>query len=130
MMRSSTVAGIVKTARSEPYAYGVNDCFFLGLRVIDALQGTSHAKAFSGSYRTLVGAHKALRKRGHKSVVTLLEGLVESIPWGRACIGDLAVVEVDGAEHVAVHGGQSWLSITEAGPRSWPLHLAKRAFKV
>lgn len=130
MTRSATVARIIKTARDDPYAYGGNDCFFLGLRVIDTLQGTSHAKAFAGSYRTLRGAHKALRKRGHTSVVTLLAELVPDIPWGRAQIGDLAVVDVDGAEHVAVHGGQSWMSITEAGPRSWALSAAKSAFKV
>ncbi|WP_425087764.1 DUF6950 family protein [Stappia sp.] len=130
MTRSATVAAIIKTARVEPYAYGTNDCFFLGLRVIDALQGTRHAKAFAGSYRTVIGAHKALRKRGHTSIVTLFAELVSETPWGQARIGDLAVVEVDGAEHVAVHGGQSWMSITEAGPRSWPLSAAKSAFKV
>lgn len=130
MTRSSTVAGIIKAARAAPYAYGANDCFFLGMRVIDTLQGTGHAKAFSGAYRTLRGAHKALRKRGHKTIVTLLAELVPGIPWGRAEIGDIAVVEVDGAEHVAVHGGQAWMSITEAGPRSWPLSAAKCAFKV
>ncbi len=130
MNRAQIVSGLVKTARKEPYAYGVNDCFFLGLKVIDALQGTSHVKAFSGAYTTLLGANRALRKRGHKSIVTLYSEMVEPIAWGQSCIGDLAVVEVDGAEHVAVNGGQAWHSITEAGPRSWPLHLAKCAFKV
>lgn len=130
MNRSALVSGIIRTALAEAYAYGVNDCFFLGLKVIDGLQGTSHIKSFAGSYRTLTGAHRALRKRGHETIVTLYAELLPIIPWGHARIGDLAVVDIDGAEHVAVHGGQAWMSITEDGPRSWPLHLAKSAFRV
>ncbi|MCY0146142.1 hypothetical protein OEG84_25040 [Hoeflea sp. G2-23] len=130
MNRAQIVSNIIKTARKEPYAYGVNDCFFLGLKVIDALQGTSHVKAFSGSYKTLRGAHRAMRKRGHGSVVTLYDEMLSEIPWGQSRIGDLAVVLLDDGEHVGVNGGQAWHSITEAGPRSWPLHLAMCAFKV
>lgn len=130
MTRFAIVSGIIKTARDESYAYGVNDCFFLGLKVIDALQGTEHVKTYAGAYSTLRGAQKALRKRKHKSLVTFYAELVPVIPWGRAQIGDLAVVEIDGAEHIGVHGGQAWMSITEAGPVTWPLHLAKCAFKV
>ena len=92
MNRSALVSGIIRTARAEAYAYGVNDCFFLGLKVIDGLQGTSHIKSFAGSYRTLTGAHRALRKRGHETIVTLYAELLPIIPWGRARIGDLAVV--------------------------------------
>ncbi|WP_420406905.1 DUF6950 family protein [Hoeflea sp.] len=128
--RAATVSGIVRTARAETYVYGSNDCFFLGLKVIDALNGTSHVKTYSGAYRTLKGAQRALRKRGHTSIVTLYAGLLPQIPWGRARIGDLAVVDVDGVEHVGVHGGQAWMSITESGPVTWPLHMAKAAFKV
>jgi len=130
MNRVSLVSSLIRRARIEPYSPGQNDCFFLGLRIIDAVKGTAHVKAFSGSYKTLTGAHKALRKRGHKSVVALMSELLPVIPWGSATIGDLTVVEVDGVEHVGVHGGQAWHSITAAGPRSWPLNLAKAAFKV
>jgi hypothetical protein len=130
MNRAAVVSEIIKTARAEPYAYGVNDCFFLGLKVIDALQGTSHVKTYAGAYKTLKGAQRALRKRKHTSLVTFYAELVKPIAWGRAALGDLAVVEIDGAEHVAVHGGQAWMSITEGGPVTWPLHMAKAAFKV
>lgn len=130
MNRSALVSGIIRTARTEVYAYGVNDCFFLGLKVIDALQGTAHVETYAGAYETLKGAQKALRKRKHTSLVTFFAGLLPVIQWGHARIGDLAIVDIDGAEHVAIHGGQAWMSITEAGPRSWPLHLSKCAFRV
>lgn len=130
MSRVRIVTDIITAARAEPYAYGSNDCFFLGLKVIDALQGTGHVHAFAGSYTTLLGANRTLRRRGHKSVVTLYAELVEPIAWGSARIGDVAVVDSAGVEHVAVHGGQSWLSITAEGPMSWPLEAAKQAFGV
>ncbi|WP_422371351.1 DUF6950 family protein [Hoeflea sp.] len=130
MNRATVVSEIIKAARAEPYAYGINDCFFLGLKVIDALQGTSHVDAYTGSYSTLKGAQKALRKHDHTSLITFLSELGEPVAWGRSRIGDIAIVEVDGAEHVGIHGGQSWHSITEAGPAAWPLHFAKRAFRV
>ena len=130
MNRFDIVSGIIEKARAEPYAYGVNDCFFLGLKVIDALQGTGHAKTYSGSYKTLIGAQKALRKRKHKTLVTFFAAMLEPAAWGSARIGDVAVIDIDGAEHVGVHGGQAWMSITENGPVNWPLHFAKQAFKV
>lgn len=128
--RAAITARIFKAARSEPYAYGVNDCFFMGLRQIDAIRGTAHEAGHAGAYTTLLGANRALRRKGHRTLVTYLAGFVQEIAWGSARIGDLAVIEIDRAEHVALHGGQGWLSITEGGPVSWPLAQAKQAFGV
>jgi hypothetical protein len=131
MTRFETVFALYETARDLPYQPGSNDCFFLGLQIVDALTGTARVKEFKGSYRTLAGAHKALLKRGYESVIPLMETLCEPIGWGSAHVGDLAViVEVNGAEHLAFHGGNGWHSITADGPRSWPLSAAKQAFKV
>lgn len=128
--RAAITGQILKEARTRPYVYGVNDCFFLGLRQIDAIQGTAHEVAHRRTYSTLLGANRALRRRGHKTLVTYFAELVEPIAWGAARIGDLAIVEIDGAEHVALHGGLGWQSITEAGPARWDLARAKQAFGV
>lgn len=130
MTRFEVVSNVLQTAISEPYKYGSNDCFFLGLKTIDALTGTQWVKHYSGAYKTLLGANRALRRRGHASLVDLYRELVLPIAWGRSRIGDVAVIEVGGVEHIAVHGGQSWHSITEAGHIVWPLDHAKQAFEV
>jgi len=128
--RAEITTRILTEARRAPYAFGVNDCFFMGLRQIDAIQGTAHAEEHKGVYSTLSGAQRALRRRGHKSLVTYYATLLRPIGWGSARIGDLAIVEIDGAEHVGIHGGLGWHSITESGPRRWDLQLAKQAFGV
>lgn len=128
--RATITARILREARSRPYVPGFNDCFFLGLRQIDWIQGTEHEAAHKGAYTTIKGANRALRRRGHTTLVTYFAGLVEPISWGAARIGDLAIVEVDGAEHVGLHGGLGWQSITDAGPVRWNLAQAKQAFGV
>jgi hypothetical protein len=133
--RAAITARILREAKAAPYAYGVNDCFFLGLRQIDALRRTAYEAAHAGAYSTLSGANRALRRRGHTSLATYFMALGEQdgwgpIAWGSARIGDVAVIEIDGAEHVGIHGGRAWQSITEAGPAHWDLCRAIQAFKV
>ena len=128
--RAEITTRILAEARAAPYAYGVNDCFFMGLRQIDAIQGTAHAEAHAGAYSTLLGAQRELRRRGHTSLVTYYATLLRPIGWGSARIGDLAIIEAGDGEHVGIHGGLGWHSITEDGPRRWDLQRAKQAFGV
>lgn len=119
---------------AKPYKFGVwgkaSDCFFTGLAVIDAVKGTEYRKKYSGRYRTLRGAQKALRKEGHKTLVTFFADLLPQIPPAMAKAGDLAIVDVDGAEHVAVCNGLNFMAKIEDGLMICELGDCKAAFEV
>lgn len=132
MSRFITVDRAIVEAMSAPYAYNKNDCFMLALTVIDALRGTSYVKKYKGRYTTIKGAHRALLNDGHKSFVTFFEALLEAEPvgFGSAQIGDIAVCDLGGAEHLAVYGGNVWHSISLDGPVTFTNQDVKAVFKV
>jgi hypothetical protein len=121
---------------AKPYAYGSADCFFTGLAVIDAVQGTDHRSTYADRYTTLIGAQRALRKEGHDSLVSFFATLVEKIAPAMAHLGDLGIVSlpVEGskrmAEHVGVHDGRMFVVKTEDGVKRFPFTAAIAAFRV
>lgn len=130
MTRAEIVTQTVMQELAKPYTYGKSDCFFMGMRVVDAVRGTKHCKTYAKDYRTLAGAQRALRKRGHKSLTTFFAEHLEQIPAGQCVLGDLVVAERQGAEHVAVCTGTGFVGKTESGSTPFPISEIKAAFKV
>lgn len=136
MSRFETVSLILDQEMAKAYAYGSADCYFTGLRAIDALTGTKHRETYKGRYKTLRGAQAALRKEGHKSLVSFFEALLPRIAPLQAYIGDVGVIAlpIEGskrlAEHVGVHNGRQWVVKTETGPKVFDSAQAIAAFRV
>lgn len=136
MSRFEIVQATLQCELSKPYAYGSADCFFTGLAVIDALNGTDHQATYKGRYKTLAGAQKALKAEGHKTLVSFFEALGgPRIAPLQAAIGDIGVVALPVpkrkrlAEHVGVHDGRRWIVKTEDGPRYFDSAQATAAFR-
>ena len=101
MNRFLIVEATLSRELAKPYAYGSADCFFLGLAVADALEGAVHSSKYAGSYSSLTGAQRALRRRGHKSLVSFFGALFPACAPAAARFGDLVILRLsDGAEHV------------------------------
>ncbi|ANK73597.1 hypothetical protein FA04_13800 [Ensifer adhaerens] len=103
---------------STPYAYGPADCFHLGCAMADALHGTSLVEKYRGAYRTLKGAHIALRRRGFSNLVDFWSAELGQEPDGAASARyfDLVILRLaDGAEHVGVCLGNRFTTKTERG---------------
>jgi len=136
MNRFKIVSDTLATELAKPYAYGEADCFFTGLAVIDAIQGTDHVGTYTGRYKTLRGAQTALRKEGHKTLVTFFGGLLSQIQPAMAHLGDLGIVSLpmEGskrmAEHVGVHDGRQFVVKTEEGVKRFPFTAVVAAFRV
>lgn len=136
MSRFDAVCVTLEAELAKPYVYGTADCFFTGLAVIDALQGTNHTEAYSGRYTTLAGAQKALRTEGHKSLVTFFGGLLGSCAPAQAYLGDIGIIALPVpkrkrlAEHVGVHDGRRFVVKTAEGKRSFEFAQAIAAFRV
>ncbi len=116
MSRFDTVQSVLKDELAKPYVYGEADCFFLGCRMADALNPElGLVDKYWRSYKTLRGAQRALRKRGHKSLTTFFASHLDPKSPASAMFGDLAVVVVDGGEHVAICLGDRFTSKTAQG---------------
>ncbi|AEH79108.1 hypothetical protein I7G86_10170 [Sinorhizobium meliloti] len=118
MNRFRIVEATLARELAQPYAYGTADCFMLGCAFIDALTGWPFADKYRGAYRTLAGAQRALRRRGHKSLVSFFAAELGQEPKGgaEARLGDLVILRlVDGAEHVGICLGARFVTKTERG---------------
>lgn len=131
MNRFRVVEATLNAELSIPYAYCSADCFHLGCSMIDALTGSRLVAKYAGCYRTLPGAQRALRRRGHKSLVTLLAKHLPQIPPAEARIGDVVVLLLaDGAEHCGICLGGRFVTKTETGRSDHLLSDCIAAFRV
>lgn len=139
MNRFDLVVITMQREFSKPYGHvysdNASDCFFTGLAMVDAIQGTDLRKTYEGRYKTLAGAQRALKKEGHTTLVSFFDALLEQIAPLQAHIGDLAIVSlpVEGtnrmAEHVGIHTGNRVRVKTEAGAVEFSPAQAIAAFR-
>lgn len=130
MSRFRTLERVVTEEMAKPYQYGVADCFFFGCRVADAFDPSREmVKTYSGSYRTLMGAQKALRKRGHKSLAELFRKHLTPCAPAQAGLGDIVILQLADGEHVGVCAGTHYITKTERGGSNHNLSAVKAAFR-
>lgn len=136
MNRFRIVEATLTEELAKPYAYGnpaQSDCFMMGCALVDALEGTQTVKKYTGAYKTLPGAQKALRKRGFSSLVDFWATELDrpAIAPAEAQFGDLAILRLDdGAEHVAVCLGLRFVTKTAAGRQDHSLDNVIAAFHI
>lgn len=136
MNRFRKVEATLTAELAKPYDYGTperSDCFMMGCALVDALEGTDIARKYEGSYSTLAGAQKALRKRGHKTLVSFFTAELRRDPVGgaEARFGDIVILRLsDGAEHVGVCIGTRFVTKTPDGRRDYPLADVVAAFHI
>jgi hypothetical protein len=128
--RYRTVSAVLLEELSKPYEYGVADCFMLGCRVADALDGTlGLAALYGGAYSTLTGAQRALRRHGFKSLAELFGSHLPPVAPAAAQTGDLAILRLSDGDHVGVIAYAAVVTKTERGRSSHPVAAAVAAFR-
>ncbi|MCT7665658.1 DUF6950 family protein [Shinella kummerowiae] len=136
MNRFRKVEATLTAELAKPYDYGTperSDCFFMGLAMIDALEGSALVKKYAGAYKTLAGAQRALRKRKHASLTAFFtkELVREPVGGAAARFGDLVILRLeDGAEHVGICVGTRFTTKTPAGRRDCALADVVAAFHI
>lgn len=129
--RFRIVAETMRQEMAKPYAYGEADCFFLGCQMADALNPKLGLVAkYSGSYSTLAGAQRALRRRKCKSLAELFAQHLEPCAPAEARIGDLVIIRLAGVEHVGICLGTRFVTKTERGRADYPLSDCIAAFRL
>lgn len=121
---------VIEAELAKPYVFGTADCFLLGCRVADAFDsGRAMVATYGGVYKTLAGAQRALRRRGFTSLVEFFATHLEPCAPGEAQFGDLAVLQIDLAEHVGACVGARFITKTERGRSLHDLSAVKAAFR-
>lgn len=133
--RYTTVRQVLGRELGKAYGYGwsqaASDCFFTGLAVADALDpALGLVEAYRGSYTTLAGAQRALRKRGLASLEALFERHLKPVAPAGAIIGDLAVLRLADGDHVGVCDGTGFVTKLPRGRASFGPGQAAAAFAV
>lgn len=130
MTRFEIAQPVIEAELAKPYIYGSADCFFFGLRIADAFDPAREmVKTYSGSYKTLMGAQKALRKRGYSSLTDLFAQHLEPCAPSSAQFGDLVILQLADGEHVGVCVGTRFITKTERGRSDHDLSAVKAAFR-
>jgi hypothetical protein len=130
MTRFEVASPVINAEMKKPYRYGESDCFFFGCRVADAFDPSrALCEKYAGIYTTLLGAQKALRKRGFERLADLFANHLTPIGPAMAQYGDVAVLSLDGADHVAVCVGSQFMTRTEKGASLYPLSFVSAAFR-
>lgn len=128
--RFRTVERVVNEEMAKSYAYGSADCFFFGIAMVDALTGSDLRKQYAGSYKTLMGAQKALRKRGFKRLADLFGTHLEPCAPTAAQLGDIVILDLGDGDHVGVCTGQdAFTTKTETGRQTYRLDKVRAAFR-
>lgn len=136
MNRFRIVEATLARELAKPYAYGApeqSDCFMMGCALVDALEGAQIGRKYAGAYKTLVGAQRALRKRGFKSLVAFWAAELgrPSVGAAEARFGDIVILRLaDGAEHVGVCLGTRFVTKTEKGREDHGLSDVVAAFHI
>nr|WP_250811682.1 hypothetical protein [Neorhizobium tomejilense] len=136
MNRFRIVESTLSGELAKPYDYGKperSDCFMMGCAVVDALEGMALVEKYSGAYRSLAGAQRALRKRGFKSLIDFWIVELGRPPVGaaEARFGDLVILRLmDGAEHVGVCLGTRFVTKTANGRADHALADVVAAFHI
>lgn len=128
--RFATVDATLRAELAKPYAYGRGDCFFLGIAMIDALTGSDLRSTYDRAYSTLLGAQRALRRRGHKALADLFAKHLEPIAPAMAQLGDLVILSLADGDHVGICLGARFVTKTERGREFHPLDACSAAFRI
>jgi hypothetical protein len=114
--RFDRVARVLEVEFAKPYVPGKSDCFFTFIRLADELApDLGLEEAYAGAYRTLAGAQRALRRRGHASLVDLFATHMERCGAAQARVGDIGVILLADGEHVGACVGAQFVTKTARG---------------
>ena len=123
-------AAFIERKRSEPFAWGSNDCcLFASDWVLDAT-GIDPAQSFRGKYSTALGAARFLKANGG------VRGIIKSVgePLGMTAVdgarcqrGDLVIAETGSGEGIGICIGSHAAFVSKDGLRFIPIDFQRAA---
>ena len=125
------LADMIEQRRSEPFAWGANDCCLFPADVVRAMTGFDFAAAWRGQYDSAIGAQRQLDEAGGMvALVTAALGAPRDNPQ-MAVRGDVVCVDIDGRLTLGVvTGSGSWCAPGESGLIFRPMSEVQMVWEV
>lgn len=120
--RPRLTAYLAETAQ-DGFRYGSNDCALFSAGAVRAMTGHDLAAAWRGSYTTLQGGLKRLRKAGYEDHVAMADHRFTRVAPAFAQIGDIALLDTAEGRALGIFTGET---IACLGPRGLG-HLPREA---
>lgn len=126
------LSAYVHSIAGKPFQWGVHDCALFTAGAVEAMTGHDYAADYRGTYTTLIGGLRKLKKSGFDSHADMAASLFDPIASAFAQVGDLAAIETEiGIALGVVQGTRIYvLRPGEAGIGTVDLLSAHRAFRV
>jgi hypothetical protein len=116
--------------RKAGFVWGTADCCMFAAGAVEAMTGEDFAAAHRRSYSTPEGADALLGKLGGLRAV-VVAALGDPVPAEAAGVGDVVLIDVAGAEGLAICNGSSVLAVApDRGLVALPLRVIRAAWKV
>lgn len=127
--RPRLTAYLAETA-AQGFRYGSNDCALFSAGAVRAITGVDPAAAWRGTYTTLEGGLKRLRKAGFDDHVALVDSLFQGVAPAFAQVGDVAMIDAPDGPALGIIVGETIACLTPSGMGHLPREAALRAWTV
>ena len=84
----SRLCEYIASVRDKPFAWGEHDCGMNFLNCCEAITGVDPCPDWRGAYKTELGMVRAVKKRGHDTLESLMDSRFEAIHVGMVRRGD------------------------------------------
>lgn len=111
---SLLLGNYIKENRTTPFEWGVFDCCLFVSSCCEVVCGIDPAKDYRGTYKTEVGAKRAIVKR-HGSIEAAYDEFFDRVDLAHVQRGDICMYENEQGTAVAVYFANDWWSTTDTG---------------
>lgn len=112
------------------FRYGSNDCALFAAGAVRAMTGHDPAAAWRGSYTTLEGGLKRLRKAGLADHVAVVDSLLLPVAPAFAQVGDLALLRDHEGQGLGIVAGETVVCLSPRGLAHLPRDFVTAAWSV
>lgn len=121
------LAQTLQAAMTRPFSWGEHDCCLFAADCVQAMTGTDPAAEFRGTYRTAVGAKKAILARA-VSLTALIDEVLPRVDARLVQRGDVVLFDGPQGETLGIvwHGAVWAVGARGAGPVEAEIKLAWR----
>lgn len=124
----AALSAFVAARRSEPFAWGSNDCCLFAADAVQAMTGIDHAAELRG-YGSARDAVRVVESGGGLARIAS-RALGEPVAPAFAAVGDVVLIENEGRDLLALCNGTTALAPGELGMVVLGMDAAKAAWKV
>lgn len=131
------LGAFLESRNAEPFAWGGNDCALFACDAVFAMTGVDMAVEFRGTYNTLAGATRAIRKFAGGGLDQLADKIAMQLEVAEikpllAQRGDVVIFDTEQGATLGVVGLHGYLahSVGPQGAVAVPVSACRRAWRI